>query len=111
MTDKVNQRERAINLCKELAIEENEQVIRVIVYALEKWTKPELSWVAVEERLPHTNWFGMFWASSAGKNGAIEVGYFRLDDHIKWETERSDNYNMPIEYAAREVTHWRELPE
>src|SRR5882724_10137237 len=40
MTEEINQREIAINLCRELAIEENEQVLRVIVYALEKWTNP-----------------------------------------------------------------------
>jgi len=108
MTDEINQRERAINFCRELAIPENEQILRVIVYALDQWSA---YWIPVEERLPHTNWFGMFWATSAGTNGAIEIGYFRLDDHIKWETERSDNYNMPIKYAAGEVTHWRELPK
>src|SRR5882724_13215213 len=43
LDDQVNQRERALNLCRELAIPENEQVIRVIVYALEKWTKPQES--------------------------------------------------------------------
>src|SRR6267142_619258 len=45
----VNQRIRAINLCRELAIEENEQVLRVIVYALEKWTNPQESELKVIE--------------------------------------------------------------
>src|SRR5882724_7804653 len=56
MTEEINQRERALNLCRELAIEENEQVLRVIVYALEKWTKPQELIAAAEQLLawqPH----------------------------------------------------------
>src|SRR5882724_13124863 len=54
--DPINQRLRAINLRKELAIPENEQVLRVIVYALEKWTRPQELIAAAEQLLawqPH----------------------------------------------------------
>src|SRR5882724_12899129 len=49
--DPINQRLRAINLRKELAIPENEQVLRVIVYALEKWTRPQELIAAAEQLL------------------------------------------------------------
>ena len=71
MTDPVNQRERAINLCRELAIEENEQVIRVIVYALEKWTKPQESALALAEEIAREIG-GSFWKTHMLNTGLLK---------------------------------------